>query len=81
MSVGISWEPVPKKRRQLKQCGAPGQLATALRGRGSDASNILLGTPEEIAFLSGLATAGLEGAKELLEAVQEHGTIRIHFEY
>jgi hypothetical protein len=83
VSTSLYWRPVPKPP---EPADVPEDIEGALRRRYWEDG---FGQPRHepadldrsaIDWLEGLRDAGLEGANELIDAIREHGTIRLTWE-
>lgn len=72
VSTAMYWWPLGGGER------LPDQLKRALMERMETRGEWVIGTfTEDYAYLEGLAAAGVEGAEELIEIIDEHGRIRL----
>lgn len=84
MSSSLYWRPVPKDPPPYD---VPDDVEGVLRRRywedwpnSNDRSEPRELNKNDIGWLEGLRDAGLEGANELIDAIREHGTIRLMWE-
>lgn len=79
MSLSLLWRPVsPKKGKYLDNA-----LKFILRkkyGNGCSVDPGLVFTRGELAYLTGLADAGVAGAAELIEAIELHDQVEVYTE-
>lgn len=72
MSTNLYWEPA---ERPLKAVGDTA-LKSILRERFGFPVKLVL-SASNISYLSGLQDAGVDGAKELIAAIEKHGSITL----
>lgn len=71
MSASLYWEPAGRKRRAF----ASGSRAVDVFTRHNTWDST------DIPYLNGLADAGFDGAKELIEAINTHGAVEVSVEF
>lgn len=75
MSSSLEWEPRNRERESL-----PDELKFVLRKRyGEPVSSII--DDSDLAYLAGLRDAGIEGAEDLIEAINKYGEIHVKEHY
>jgi len=76
MSANLIWRPVSRSTESL-----PDALKFVLRDKyGLDSEWTVFGQSDR-SYLTGLAHAGVEGAQELLDLIEKHGSIELKLEY
>lgn len=76
MSANLMWEPAKRKAQSL-----PDGLKFVLRDKyGWDGNRKIYG-PGQLSYLRGLADAGVEGAEELIAAIEKHEEVELWLEY
>jgi len=75
MSGSLVWEPAERKKRSL-----PRALKWALQKRYGGDPNVVMGEGHRD-YLRGLIDGGVEGAQELLDAIDKHGDVQLSVEY
>lgn len=73
MSTNLYWEPA---RRKKYNTGKDDGLKWALRKRYGEPLRVEL-SASDVGFLEGLACAGQEDARDLIDAIQEHDEISV----
>ena len=76
MSANLMWEPAKRKAKSL-----PDALKFVLRDKcGLNNDRHTYGT-EELSYLMGLRDAGIDGAAELIKAIEQHESVEVWLEY
>lgn len=76
MSATLKWEPSKRKSQSL-----PDALKFVLRDKGGVTSERTIFGRGNISYLRGLADAGVEGAQELIDAIDKHEEVELWLEY
>ena len=71
MSETLCWRPMRSDRNTL-----PSHVARVLKNKYEGLDNVII-QYGEIPYLEGLRDAGLDGAQELIDAVNDHGPIQL----
>lgn len=75
MSGSLMWEPAERKKKSL-----PTALKWALTKRYGGDPNVTV-DQNNVDYLRGLLDAGTEGAQELIDAIEKHGSVQLRVEY
>lgn len=76
MSATLKWEPSKRKSQSL-----PDALKFVLRDKGGVTGERTIFGSENLAYLRGLADAGIEGAQALIDAIDKHEEVELWLEY
>ena len=75
MSSTLYWEPVQRKQKDL-----PNTLKYVLQKKiGGTVDTVM--SEHDISYLRGLEDAGIEGATELIKAIEKHGQVVVHEQF
>lgn len=75
MSANLYWEPYKKRPKSL-----PDALRFKLRD-GYGVSNEAIMNASDLAYLQGLRDCSIDGAQELIDAIEKHEAVRVWLEY
>lgn len=76
MSGHLMWEPADRKKKSL-----PTTLKWALEKRYGGSPNDITMSQDHMNYLHGLLDGGVEGAQELIDAIDKHGSVQLTVEY
>ena len=75
MSSTLYWEPVKRKQKDL-----PDALKYVLQKKFGGTVDTVMGE-RDLSYLCGLKDAGIKGALELIEAIEDHGQVVVHEQF